>query len=226
MSDLARASGLHKSVVARLMATMAQDGWVVQDAVSRAYRVGPQAFAVGSAYEPLAVLDHVAKTTMEELTARCGHASYVGVPAGRHYVYLLAVESTRSIRVTIEVGESRDYHAGAIGKILLAGLPDERIREIVGPDPLPQLTSKTISSVTGLLDEIETIRRTGIAFNREETVLGGGSVAVGIRDKSGTTIAGLALSYPTHVVDEKELDAIISALREAGATISQRLGSV
>ncbi|MEA2526666.1 MAG: IclR family transcriptional regulator, acetate operon repressor, partial [Thermomicrobiales bacterium] len=55
VSDLARATGLHKSVVARLMATMALDGFVVQDPATKAYRIGPQAFAVGSAYEPLTV---------------------------------------------------------------------------------------------------------------------------------------------------------------------------
>lgn len=226
VSDLARTSGLHKSVTARLMATMALDGFVIQDPVTKAYRIGPQAFAVGSAYEPLTVLDHVAKATMEELTAKHGHASYIGVPAGRHYVFVLAVESTRSIRVSIEIGESRDYHAGAIGKILLAGMDDRQVLDLVGPDPLPQLTPRTIATVDDLLDELATIRQTGVAFNREESILGASSVAVGIRNKTGETIAGLAIVFPTHVVDQEELGTLIAAVREAGAAISQRLGAL
>jgi IclR family acetate operon transcriptional repressor len=226
VSDLARATGLHKSVVARLMATMALDGFVIQDPVTKAYRIGPQAFAVGSAYEPLAVLDRVARPVMEDLTARYGHASYLGVPAGRHYVFLIAIESTRSVRVTIDVGESRAYHTGAIGKILLAGMSDDRIRELVGPDPLPQVTPRTIDSVDALLAEIATVRQTGVAFNRQETVLGAGSVAVGIRDGHEECIAGLAVVYPWHVVTPEEIDEVSAAVTIAGAQISRSLGSL
>jgi DNA-binding IclR family transcriptional regulator len=226
VSDLARASGLHKSVVARLMATMALDGWVVQDPVSKSYRIGPQAFAVGSAYEPLTVLDRVARPAMEALTARCGHASYLGVPAGRHYVFLVAVESTRSLRVTIEVGESRAYHSGAIGKVLLAGMDDARIRELLAPEPLPKLTPHTIDSIDALLAEIREIRRTGVAFNREEAILGAGSVAVGIDNGHARCIAGLAVVYPTHIVTEAEIAELSGAVAAAGAEISQRLGAL
>jgi DNA-binding IclR family transcriptional regulator len=226
VSDLARASGLHKSVVARLMATMAADGWVVQDPRTRTYQIGPQAFAVGSVYEPSSVLDRVARPVMEELTARCGHASYLGVPAGRHYVYIIAVESTRSLRVTIEVGESRTYHSAATGKILLAGLDDGRIRELVGPDPLPRMTPFTIDSQAELLAEIHEIRRTGIAYNREESILGAGSVAVGIDDRDGERVAGLAVVYPFHVVTEAETAELAVTVAEAGAEISQRIGSL
>jgi IclR family acetate operon transcriptional repressor len=226
VTDLARASGLHKSVVARLMATMALDGWVVQDPVTRTYRIGPQAFAVGSAYEPLTVLDRVARPVMETLTARCGHASYLGVPAGRHYVFLVAVESTRSLRVTIEVGESRAYHSGAIGKILLAGMEDARIRELLAPEPLPKLTPHTIETIDALLAEVREIRRTGVAFNRQEAILGAGSVAVGIHNGHQQCIAGLAIVYPTHIVGEAEIAELSRAVARAGAEISQQLGAL
>lgn len=223
VGDLARASGLHKSVVARLMATMALDGFVVQDPASRTYRIGPEAFAVGSAYEPYALLDQAARPAMEALTAECGHASYLGVPASDHYVFVLAVESTRSIRVSIGIGERRPYHAGAIGKALLAGLPDERIRAIVGPDPLPKMTPSTIDSVDRLLAELAEVRRSGIAYNREESILGAGSVAVAIRDGSGEPIAGLGIVYPTHVVAEREIAALAATVARAGREIERRL---
>jgi DNA-binding IclR family transcriptional regulator len=226
VSDLARASGLHKSVVARLMATMAIDGWVVQDSQTRMYQIGPQAFAVGSVYEPLTALDRVARPVMEALTARCDHASYLGVPAGRHYVFLIAVESTRSLRVTIEVGESRTYNSGAIGKILLAGVDDARIRELVGPDPLPKLTPRTIDALDALMAQINEIRRTGVAVNQEESILGVESIAVGVHDRRRDCVAGLAVVYPTHVVTEAETRALIAAVADAGAEISKRLGSL
>lgn len=226
VSDLARASGLHKSIVARMMATMAREGYVVQDPVTRQYSVGPQAFAVGYSYEPYAVLNTVARPSMEALTQEVGHASFLGVPAGSHYVFVLSIESRRSIRVTIEMGERRNFHSGAIGKVLLAGMSDEAIRDVMGPDPLPELTPFTITSMERLLAEIAEVRRTGIAFNRQEAIIGVGSIAVGVTDIRGQIVAGLGILYPSHVVSDEEKLLLIPPLKETGATISQRLSSI
>jgi IclR family acetate operon transcriptional repressor len=217
---------LHKSVVARLMATMAREGFVVQDPVSKAYSIGPQAFAVGNAYQPHALLDKVARPLMEELTARCGHASYLGVPAGSHYIVVVAIESIRSIRVTIELGERRSYHTGAIGKVILAGMANDEIRALLGPGPLPQITRHTMTSVEALLDEVAQVRQVGVAYNREEAIVGVGSVAVGINNGRGERVAGLGIVYPTHVVSDAEVAELTRVVCEAGAAISRRLGAL
>lgn len=226
VSDLARATGLHKSIVARMMATMALEGYVVQDPVTRQYSIGPQAFAVGYSYEPYAVLNSVARPVMEDLTARCGHASYLGVAAGAYYVCLLAVESRRSIRVNIDVGERRTYHSGAIGKVLLAEKSDAAVRELVGPEPLPQLTPHTITLHAELLAQLAEVRRTGIAYNRQESIPGSESIAVGIRNASGDCVAGIGIIYPNHVVNEPELQELTRQVIAAGETLSQRLAAL
>jgi IclR family acetate operon transcriptional repressor len=224
VSDLARASGLHKSVVARLLATMARSGFVVQDPVSRAYSVGPTAFAVGSAYQPYALLNRVARPVLERLTAGCGHASYLGAAAGDRYVFVLAVESTRSVRVAIDVGERRHYHAGAIGKALLAEMDDEEILRIVGEDPLPAMTPFTIRTRADLLAEVAQVRASGVAHNRQESIVGAGSVAVAIRTGKGRPEAGIGIVFPTHVVSEEETAALARTVAAAGEEIWRLLG--
>lgn len=226
VTELAKESGLHKSVVARLMATMAHEGFVIQNPTTRRYSIGPLSFAVGSSYEPLRVLDQIARPSMEALTEACGHASYIGVPAGRHYVFLLAVESTRSVRVTIDVGENRAYHSGAIGKILLADLSDDEVVELTGTGPFPQLTPKTIVSPSGLLKELAEVRQTGVAFNREESILGASSIAVAIRDSNERAVSGLAIVFPSHIVDDDEITRLIPLVQATGREISHRLGAL
>jgi DNA-binding IclR family transcriptional regulator len=225
VSDLARATGLHKSVVARLMSTMALEGFVAQDPMSKAYSVGPEAFAVGNAYEPYFILNQVARPVMEDLTARCGHASYLGVPSGDHYVFLIAVESIRSVRVAIGVGERRAFHTGAIGKVLLAAMPEGRERAILGVGPLPQMTPHTITDVDLLLAQLAEVRRTGVAINHQESILGAGSVAVGVHNATGECVAGLAVVYPTHVVTDAEIDGLTRVVAAAGSEVSRRLGA-
>jgi len=222
VSALARETGLHKSVVTRLLATMAGAGFVVQDPVAKSYGVGPKAFAVGAAYRPHAVLTQIAGPIMRDLTDRCGHATSLGVPAGEKFVYLLVNESRRPVRVAAGTGEFRDYHANGIGKVLLAGLPDAEVRALVGPDPLPRRTPFTIASVDRLLAELAEVRRSGIAFNRQEAVAGVGAVAAPING-GGHPVAGLSIVYPSHLVDEREESDLIEAVKTAAAEISARL---
>lgn len=226
VGDLARATGLHKSVVTRLMATMALDGFVVQDRTSRAYTIGPQAFAVGNVYGPYTILDQIARPIMEELTRRSGHACALGVPTGRQFMYLIVIEGPRStpIRVTIEVGGRRPYHAAAIGKVLLAGMPPERAAALLRESPLVKVTPYTIDSVEQLLAELEEIRRTGIALSRQEAIIGAGAVATGITNTYGRCIAGLNVTYPIHLVTEQETTELGRLTMEATRKISQQIG--
>ena len=224
VTELAKATGLHKSVVARLMTTMAGEGFVVQDPNTKTYSIGPQAFSVGNAYEAHRVLAQVARPIMEELTNRCSRSSYLGVPAGDRYIIVLRVEYPGSMQEVTTIGETRPYHANAIGKILLAGMSNERIRELLGTGPLLKLTSHTIDSVERLILEIEQVRRTGIAFIREETTQGIGAAAAGVCDRSGECVAGLSLLFPI-VMPESEIQALGRVLAEAANTISNRLGA-
>jgi DNA-binding IclR family transcriptional regulator len=163
---------------------------------------------------------------MADLTDRCGHASYLGVPAGSHWVFLIAVESLRSVRVTIEVGENRYYHSDAIGKTLLSGMDDDQIRTLLGPDPLPKVTSNTLDTLDAVLAEVARVREAGVAYNREESIVGAGSVAAPIRNGHGAIVAGLSVVYPTHIVTPAEVAEVTEFVREAGRQISQRLGTL
>jgi DNA-binding IclR family transcriptional regulator len=228
VSDLARWSGLHKSVVARLLATMALDGFLMQDPTTRTYTIGPQGFAVGSAYEPYTMLDRIARPAMQELATASGHACALGVPVGREFMYLIVVEGPRStpIRVTIEVGARRPYHAAAIGKILLARMSPVHVREILGDGPLPKLTPHTIDSVEQMHAELAEVRRTGIAISQQEAIVGAGAVAAGITNARGETIAGINVTYLIHIVSEEERATIARLTVEAAARISQRVGTL
>lgn len=228
VSDLARWSGLHKSVVARLLATMALDGFVVQDPTTRTYTIGPQGFAVGSAYEPYTILDRIARPVMQDLAVASGHACALGVPVAREFMYLIVVEGPRStpIRVTIEVGARRPYHAAAIGKILLARMSPAHVREILGDGPLPKLTPHTIDSVERMDAELAEVRRTGIAISRQEAIVGAGAVAAGITNALEETIAGVNVTYPVYLVEEHEIATLARLTAEAAGRISQRVGAM
>jgi DNA-binding IclR family transcriptional regulator len=226
VSDLSRTTGLHKSVVARLMTTMASEGFLVQDEGNKAYTIGPQVFAIGSVYEPRMFLDRVARPVMQELAMACGQTCALGIPSGQQFMYVIVVENPRAttFRITVEAGRRRPYHAAAVGKVLLASMPEEQAERILNEVPLSKLTAYTIDEIEALRAELAEVQRTGVAFSGQESVPGVGAVAAGIRNANGHCVAALNVVYPFHLVSAEECETLTRLTRDAAHRISERVG--
>jgi IclR family acetate operon transcriptional repressor len=205
------------------MATMASEGFVVQRRSDRKYTIGPEAFAVGSLFEPYHLLHQVTRPIMDQLTERCGHSTCLGIPAGNHFMIIDTFESNSSIRVAFEIGERPYYHGAAIGKVLLASLPWSEALDIVGPEPMAAMTPHTIRTHQALQKELHKIRNDGCARSREESIIGVGAVAAAIVNRENNAIVGISIVYPVHVVDEAEIAAMSQLVKEAAREGSQQL---
>jgi DNA-binding IclR family transcriptional regulator len=225
VGDLSRTTGLNKSVVARLMTTMATEGYVIQDEQSKAYTIGPQVFAVGSVYEPRVLLDRLARSLMQELALASGQTCALGIPAGDQFMYVIVAENPRpaTVRVTVEAGRRRPYHSTAVGKILLANMPEDQ-RDSLLAAPLAKMTAFTVDAVDKLRAELAEVLVTGIAYSEQESVLGVGAVAAGIRNATGVCIAGLNVVYPYQLIQGEARDNLARLTLETAHRISERVG--
>lgn len=208
------------------MTTMASAGFLIQDDDNKAYTIGPQVFAIGSVYEPRVFLEHAAQSIMSELAPACGQTCALGIAAGDQFMYVIAVDNPRAttLRVTVRPGTRRPYHAAAVGKMLLANMPAEQAERVLEGVPLVKLTPYTIDSVEVLRAELNEIRRTGVAFSNQESVLGIGAIAAGIRNAHGSTIAGINVVFPYHLVTPEERERIVRRALDAARQISERVG--
>ncbi len=99
-------------------------------------------------------------------------------------------------------GYSHLHHIAA-GKAMLAQFPDEKVDSIVDRHGLPQMTPNTITDREELFEELSHIRKTGVAFNREEKVHGVVAVGSAISDlDSGDLLGAISIGGPTSIVDE------------------------
>lgn len=226
VGELAQATGLHKSIVTRLMATMAQEGFVVQDPLTRRYIIGPMLFSAGSLYEPAAMYREVAEPVLNELVADCGYTCGIGVPIGSEVIMVAVAEPppANGIRVSMVVGSRRPIYIGSTGKVILAGMSEDQVRSILGDNSLPAWTANTPATVDGLLRELAEIRRRGYATNREESVLGSGGVAAPVVDPAGAVMAGLFITFPVQFVPEPEMRPLAELAVSAAQRISRQLG--
>jgi len=223
VTDLARRLDLAKSTTHRLLATLAEEGMLEQNAETGRYRLGLAVFDLAAAVPTQYDLHEAVLTPMTELRNRLGETVQVGVLDGREVVYIERLDSPHTSRVFQQVGRRNWGHCSATGKILLANLPPAQLdRTLRGWEPVA-MTANTITNLAGLRTELEQVRLRGYALNVEEAEDAVHSVAAPIRDHAGRTIAGLSLAGPTDRVDVADHRLVHEVLTTA-AHVSRRLG--
>jgi len=226
VSELSRALELPKSIVFRLVRTLVAEGLLEEDKTTSLYRIGLGAFEIGSLYAEGTPLLKVAVPYLDELVDRHGHNAYLGVLDGANAVYVAAVEADSPLRVHASIGSRVPAYATAFGKAMLAELPDDRVRALLGHNGLTRLTAHTITSIDALIEHLHTVRACGYAINHQETHLGVGSVGASIRDRSSAAIAAISLSYPISLVGVTEVTDLALKVRDVAAAVSHRLSRI
>ena len=96
--------------------------------------------------------------------------------------------------VTISVGTRFPAYATSMGRVMLAGLPQEDLDAYLAKVRLERLTARTVTTAAALLTEINRARSQGWALVDQELEEGLRSVAAPIRDRTGRTVAALNIS--------------------------------
>lgn len=226
LTEIATRTNLSANQSFRLLQTMICRGFVRHDSETKLYSLGPRLFSLASALfrgDALVVAAGEELTTAHSVT---GETVAVIVQDGDATVCVDARESTHQLHVAAAIGSRATFlHAGAVGKVLLAGEDDEVIdRYLTGHTPLVPLTRHTPTTRDAVWAEIRRIRASGYAISDEEVAEGMYGIAAPIRDRTGRTIAAITLSAPLSRAGEKERDLHREAILTAGRRISEHLG--
>jgi DNA-binding IclR family transcriptional regulator len=222
VSQLADQLGLPRPTVHGLLQTLQAHGFVEQDRDSDKYQLGPGLLHLGSSYLDLNELRARSLVHAERLAQRTGEAVRVGVLHGAHVVVVHHVFRPDAAFQVLEVGAQLPAHATALGKAMLAHLPEPLLDD---DDPLPRLTNKTLN-VHGLVKELDEIRDTGIAREKDEAVLGESSLAAPIADHSGHAVGAIAIVGETRrIFPRGPAKGLPEAVAEAARSVSRELGA-
>ena len=135
-------------------------------------------------------------------------------------VYLLSESGGRLLSAQTPVGMRLPAHCTALGKCLLAQLPEETARDAAGPEPYERRTAATATTWEALRPALARIRRDGVAQSWEEYEIGLASIAVPVGWLDGPGSAALNVSLPTSRATRAFRDR---AGRAACATIAARI---
>ncbi len=219
------ALGFHKSSVQRILATLENEGFLARVAPRRTeYRLGPDILFLGNVAEMSLDLRSVAQPIMLDLVQRAQETCYLCVADQGQCLYVDKVECSQPIRIINQVGQRNPMHCTGVGKVLLSGMADDVIDRLIETRGLRAHTRNSITDRCRLRQELDGIRRNGIALDNEELDLGVKCVAAPIKDSSGRVVAAISLSGPTQRFTPAAIRRFEKDIKEAAITISRALG--
>jgi IclR family transcriptional regulator, acetate operon repressor len=223
VSEASRHLAVARSTAHRLLATLAHHGFVQQVRATKEYTAGPALVEVGLAALRGSDIRAKARPFIEELVNELDETVHLVRLRGRQLLYLDCVEGTRALRAASRIGTELPAHCTAGGKALLAAASNERLDELYPDEQLEQLTPQSISTRSGLLTELEEIRRYGYALNSGESEPGLRAVAVAIHGPGSYARAGITLAAPDYRLPADLLPRVAAAVRKAADRIAEEL---
>jgi len=216
LGELAVRLDLAPSTTHGIVRTLLAHGMVVQERDSQQYRLGPATLRMGNVYLDTLELRSRAATWAEDLAARTGCAVRTGVRLFDDVVVVHHVPRPDGTRQMPEVGIVIPAHACALGKALLAFGAES-------PAPGRQMTGETVTDPAAFAAQLAEVRRTGIATEIEEAVLGECGAAAPLFDATGEVAGAIGLVTPA--TDWPLEPVALDALRTAARAICRELGA-
>jgi DNA-binding IclR family transcriptional regulator len=178
LAELARDLEAPKSSLHVVVQTLIRRGWVQRDRAGR-LAIGVRAVRVGTAFvdgDPVVALT---APVLDSLVAELDETVHLGRLDGSDIVYLAKRESTQQLRLFSAVGRRLPAYTTALGKALLAGLPDDQLDDHL-PAKLESMTDATITSRRELRSRLREIRDRGWSSDEGENAVGIACLAVAL----------------------------------------------
>jgi len=218
ITEIAEKAKLNKSTAFGLVATLTAQGLLEQDSVTGRYRLGLELFRLGNM-----VNTDIRRMVMPELTALTNTleetVNYVRPEKG-DVVYLVKNESPHSMRICTKTGQRLPMYCTAVGKAILAYLPEEEREQILRDFQYTAYTKNTVANSAALLRQLEEIRRSGCAVEYEELEYGLVCAAVPVLNRAGYPVAAISCSGPSARMTEEKIAQCKQALCASAARVS------
>jgi IclR family transcriptional regulator, pca regulon regulatory protein len=192
LSEVARSTGLTRAAARRFLLTLVKLGYV--NYFQGRFSLRPRVLELGYAYLSSLSLPEVSQPHMEALVAQVNESCSISVLDDTDVVYVARVPTRRIMSITLAVGTRLPAFVTSMGRVLLAGLPDDELEERLGRIEIVPLTSRTVKDMDGLRAILTSVRRQGYAATDQELEEGLRSLAVPLHSASGAVTAALNVS--------------------------------
>ena len=224
VADIARRSGLHRSTTHHLLRTLVDLGYLRQDRSSRGYELSSKLFHLtGRTWTP-EQLGAIAEPLLAELTQEIGEQSSVAAYRDGSVRIVAKRDADGPVRVVQRIGAERPIHASAVGKAIVAFLPQHELATLLSHLEFPPLTPRTIVTRADFEAELRRIRAAGVAHDDEEHSDGIRCIAAPAFAYTGQVVASLCVLGPKSRMTRQRLRELKPIVLGYARMLSEQLG--
>lgn len=194
VTELSRTLGISTNSIFRILRRLTERGYAEVEPQSGTYWLGPRFFSLGMSLASRFDLRTRARRHLEWLAEESGQTAQMQIANSNRLLILDVANATTPFFIQTQPGSRVHYHGNAFGKCLLAFWDEERQRELL-PLPWPTLTENTPRDWDQLEAELETVRQTGLGYDREEYLRGVHCIGAPVFDVSGQAVAGVGITF-------------------------------
>jgi IclR family pca regulon transcriptional regulator len=219
LSEVAQRTGLTRAAARRFLLTLEALGYVASD--GRRFRLTPKVLDLGFSYLSSMELWDVAMPYMEEVSATIHESCSASVLEGCDIVYVARVPTKRIMSVALGIGARLPAIATSMGRVLLAQLDDEALRQHLGSCPVRRHTAHTVTDPAALQGILSAVRRQGWCLVDQELEEGLISIAVPVRNQRGRVLAAMnASTHASRTGPDKVVQDYLPVLQQAARKIA------
>jgi IclR family acetate operon transcriptional repressor len=218
-TEISEALGLPMPTVHRLVALLTERGWLDRDPASRRLRLGIEMVRLLPALMGGMRLSAHARPCLIRLASEVHETVNLAILQGAEIVYILSENTDRLLTSRTAAGMRLPAHCTALGKCLLAQLPQDVARAALGGEPYVRRTERTLTTWTSLAQDLAGIRETGVSISEEEYEVGLVSIAVPVRWLHGPGTGAINVSLPATRASAEFRDRLTARLLEAASEI-------
>jgi DNA-binding IclR family transcriptional regulator len=186
LGQIAQRVNLARSTVQRIVAALEAEKFLIAASPTGRVRLGPTILRLAASARTDFV--GVVRPYLTRLSSELKETVDLSVVKKDHLVFIDQVIGSQRLRMVSAVGETFPLYCTANGQAYLATLDDAAIAKLIGTS-YEQRTPRTLTRLEDLLRDLKTVRKTGVAIDREEHALGVCAAGVVTRDPVGNAVA-------------------------------------
>ncbi|QGG79468.1 helix-turn-helix domain-containing protein [Litorivicinus lipolyticus] len=225
LSDIAVTMDTSPASIYRFLNTFERRGFVTQSAETGEWRIGIEAFRLGSVFARSAKVVEHARLPMKQLSELTHETANLGILDKGEVVFVAQHETHQPIRAFFRPGSRSAAHSSAIGKAILGASGEVEQFHWLNSYPLERFTDATLTDKDGFKSALRDARRNGFSIDDEERHTGMRCVAAPIFNVHNEVIAGLSVSGPSFRVNDDTMPDLARQVRQTASRISALMGA-
>ena len=225
--------GLDKATVTRLLRTLGETGYVIQNDVTRRYRLTGRILWLAHGVAARLDLRSTARPHLAALRDELGETVHLGILEDLRVVYVDKLEADNSIQLVSAVGQTMPLHSTSLGKAMLAALPDDEREAVYARIDFAPRTDRTIRDLATFREEIQRTRVRGYSTDDRENEPFGACVGAAIIGAVGRPVGAISIAGPHFRIQDRleffgeRARAVADAIGlELGADLNPKLGDI